>query len=394
MSSKAYTSKPKILILCDYYPPGHESSGGMRTIVNTIDRLNAEFDFWVVTRYHKGVNYGSLKINTWNDVKNAKVLYIQKITPFKLRKLIKSVVPSLIYSNSFFSTFTVNIVFLRKFKLINGKIPLIIAPEGELSKGSLSTKRMKKTLYMQLAKTLGLYKDVIWKVTSEMEKEEVRRFKEDETEILIAPNMPSKEILPEFDVKAKPFKKRGEVRLVFLSRIHPVKNLKFLLKLLKINQGNILLDVYGLKENERYFEECLEMMKNLNGNVRASFKGEIRNADVPLTLFDYHFFVLPTLGESFGHVIVEALSAGCPLIISDTTPWRRLEEKGIGWDLPLSDIERWQEVLNFCLNMDDAEYKEMSVRARNFIETWLKDSKVEEATRKVLMYSLDKTLRI
>jgi len=92
---------------------------------------------------------------------------------------------------------------------------------------------------------------------------------------------------------------------------------------------------------------------------------------VTMTLLNYHFLVLPSLGESFGHVIVEALAAGCPLIISDTTPWQRLEEKGIGWDIPLDDVGRWREILNLCLNMDDVTYRKMSLNARRFIEAWL-----------------------
>ena len=55
-------------------------------------------------------------------------------------------------------------------------------------------------------------------------------------------------------------------------------------------------------------------------------------------LFEYHFFILPTLGENFGHVFIEALAAGCPLIISNRTPWLELEKKGIGWDIPLENL--------------------------------------------------------
>jgi len=382
-------NKPRILIFCDYYPPGHESSGGMRTIINTVERLGDEFDFWIVTRYYKQVDYKELKINDWNKFGKAKTFYISVINPFKLRYLIKSVSPCSIYSNSFFSTFTVNLVLLRKLGLISNEIPLIVAPEGELSEGGLSLKRRKKALYLRFAEVLKLYEGVIWKAASEMEKMEIERFRGRNELIFIAPNMPPKEIFPEFDVKSKPIKKEGEVKLVFLSRIHPTKNLKFFLKLIKDNDGVIILDVYGPREDKTYFEECLKMVENLNRNIKVDFKGEVKNEDVPMTLLNYHFFVLPTLGESFGHVIVEALAAGCPLIISDTTPWRRLEEKGVGWDIPLSDIGRWKETLNFCLNMDDVTYRKMSLNARCFIESWLKSNDVEDATRRVLLYSLE-----
>ena len=47
---------------------------------------------------------------------------------------------------------------------------------------------------------------------------------------------------------------------------------------------------------------------------------------------------------------------GCPVLISDQTPWRSLEEKGVGWDLPLSKPEMFQEVLERCVDVNDEEY--------------------------------------
>ncbi len=46
--------RPKILIICDYFLPGFESGGAMRTLVNMIDRFSDRFDFRVVTRDHDG----------------------------------------------------------------------------------------------------------------------------------------------------------------------------------------------------------------------------------------------------------------------------------------------------------------------------------------------------
>ena len=35
---------------------------------------------------------------------------------------------------------------------------------------------------------------------------------------------------------------------------------------------------------------------------------------------EYDLLFLPTKGENFGHVILESMSAGTPVLISDTTP--------------------------------------------------------------------------
>ncbi len=106
-------------------------------------------------------------------------------------------------------------------------------------------------------------------------------------------------------------------------------------------------------------------------------------------LFDYHFFLLPTLGENFGHVFLEALAAGCPLIISDRTPWLNLEEKQIGWDLPLEKPEKWNEVINYCIALGGEDYTKMSGSAREFSDRWLADPKVIEDNAEVLEFSLN-----
>lgn len=72
------------------------------------------------------------------------------------------------------------------------------------------------------------------------------------------------------------------------------------------------------------------------------------------------------MGENYGHVIVEALVAGCPVLISDQTPWRNLEEKDVGWDLPLGHPEKFQDVLQKCINMNEQEYNILSNKAYKF----------------------------
>ena len=57
--------------------------------------------------------------------------------------------------------------------------------------------------------------------------------------------------------------------------------------------------------------------------------------------------ILPTFNENYGHVILESLTAGCPVIISDQTHWLTLSEKKAGWDLSLSDQQQFVDVINF-----------------------------------------------
>lgn len=383
--------KNKILIICDYYLPGYQSGGGLRTIVNTVERLKHKFDFYIITRDNDGdgIIYKTVKINEWNNSENAQVYYLSQkdIKISKLRELIYEVKPQSIYINSIFSGLSIYVLILKKLGLLN-QFNLILAPEGELSLGALQVKGRKKKSFLNFSKTAGLFKNIIWKTTSELEMREVERVKGSGGEIFIAPNMPPPHFYRGYRQKLKPVKFSGEARMAFLSRYMKKKNFKWLLDHLAGIEGNLVIDIYGPLEDEKYWEESLAIIKNYPDNIKAEYKGVVSNEAVVETLFNYHFFLLPTLGENFGHVFLEALAAGCPLVISDRTPWLNLEEKQIGWDLPLEKPDEWNRVINYCIALDGESYTKMSCNARSFSNQWLSNPKVVEDNIKVLEFNL------
>ena len=91
-------------------------------------------------------------------------------------------------------------------------------------------------------------------------------------------------------------------------------------------------------------------------NIRVNYKETIENDKVYGLFQQYHFMFMPTTGENFGHVIFESLVAGCPVIISDKTPWRNLTAQKAGWDISLSGSESFVNVINFAAGMNQAEY--------------------------------------
>jgi glycosyltransferase involved in cell wall biosynthesis len=391
--------KPRILILCDYYLPGYKSGGGMRTIVNMVERLKDRFDFWVITRDHDGKEdkkpYTTVKINDWNSVEGAQVFYLSKnkVRISKIRQLISEVKPDSIYTNSYFATPAILLLMLRRLGLIP-ESKVILAPCGELSEGALQLKPFKKKLFIGFSKISELYTDIIWKASNDFEKAEIELVKGAGGEIHIAPDLPPRTILSDYRQELKPSKKRGEARMVFLSRFMRKKNFRWLLEFIGQVEGNLTIDIYGPIEDEGYWAECQKIIKKLPENIKVEAKGSIPHEKAAATLFEYHFFILPTIGENFGHVFLEALAAGCPLIISDRTPWLNLQEDGIGWALSLEDKNEWLKTINFCINLDDANFAKMSVKARDYVCKWLSLPETEESTLRVLNASLDNALNI
>jgi len=388
--------KKKILIFSEYYLPGYKSGGGMRTIVNIVSHFKNTFDFFIVTKDCDGKGdktpYEGVDYEHWNDVQGAKVFYLndKNIKLNKIVELIDEVKPDLLYSNSYFSAFNRYLLIingLNKFK----DMPFIIAPCGELSNEPIKLGKFKKHTYLNLAKSLNFHKNIIWKASSEVEKSEMAQVLGSKSKILVAPDM-----VPDFDFEEsgdnkKPEKIIGEAKMVFLSRLNRKKNFNFLLENIGQITGNLTIDVIGPVDDENYWNECLVLIKKLPSNIKINVIGSIPHSEVIETLKKYHYFVLPTQNENFGHIFLEALQAGCPLIISNRTPWLDLEKKKVGWSLPL-EKKIWSGIIQKCVDMDEKEYKILSGNAFSFVKKWVSENNIESDTLNLFNVALGVTL--
>jgi len=387
----------RILIFTDYYLPGYKSGGAMRTIVNMVERLGDRYEFRIITRgfdVDEKETYPGMAVNDWNQVGKAKVFHAGhgQLNFATIRRVLKEAMPDAIYLTSFFSPLGVKFLTLRRLGMTPDK-PVILAPEGEFSQGALTIKSAKKNLFRRLAFPGRLYRDLIWKAAGEPEKEDIQRMAGADCQIYIAPNMPPRIILENYSFAQKPEKRAGAASFVFLSRIVPKKNPKFALEILPRVEGEITLDLYGPFEDKHddYWRECQELIARLPERIKVRHCGSLPHDKVAEKMTEYHFFILPTLGENFGHVMPEAFSAGCPVLISDQTPWLNLEEKNIGWDLPLDRQDLWASAMQKCVDMDEAEYQRLSQSARQFAIDWLGAPEVEDATARVLDHALEQS---
>lgn len=210
----------------------------------------------------------------------------------------------------------------------------------------------------------NLYKNVTWIASSENEKKDILKVFKDEKNIKIASDLTSDYSKVKYEKNI--LKKPGQLNIVFISRIHPMKNLIFAIQLLEKIKGNIIFDIYGPIEDLDYWKSCEIEINNLPKNIYVNYKGMLEHNSVIKTFREYHLFLLPSLGENFGHVIPEALIAGCPVIISDQTPWKNLEELGIGYDLDIKDENKFIEKIQFFVDMSNEEYQKYSKNAFNY----------------------------
>lgn len=384
--------KITILVFVGSYLPGFKGGGPIRSIANLVDVLGYEFDFKIITYNHDhGVNepYSGITPDTWCTVGKAEVYYASKASlrfP-ALARLIKSINHDVLYLNSFFSLdFSIKPFLLRLMRLIPN-VGIVIAPRGEFSAGALRLKRFKKRLYITLTRVFGIYRNTLWQASSTFEETDITEiFPENSSAIvqpiIVAPNPIN--YIHDNPNTAKRAKRPGALDVVFLSRISPKKNLDGALSMLKGTQGDITFNIYGPAEDQLYWQKCQNISNALNTNIKVVFHGEVDHAYVKDIFCANHLFFFPTHGENFGHVIYEALQAGCPVLLSDQTPWRNLEKLGIGWDLPLGSPDKFRAALKCCIDMDNDEFTGISRRAQDYAKNGLNISETLEQNRLLL----------
>ena len=368
--------KKRILVLVDWYVPGYKAGGPIRSVANIVDRLSDEFCFSVVTRdtdYLETTSYSGIESNKWIDQGNdVRIWYFSsnRLNRKNLYHLLLNEEYDAVYLNSFFSFyFSLLPLCLLRFK-VRKKVKVILAPRGMLAENALNIKRIKKRSFLYFAKMLGLHNGVTWHASSQLEAAEIRNIFP-AADVKIALNLPSSS-----RVELKPRRKaKGEVRLFFLSRIAVKKNL--LAAIEAVNYVNadlkVQFDIFGPVDEKEYWDECTKLISQAPGNVSIDYQGAIENIRLHDVLSRYHFMLFPTLNENYGHVILESLSAGCPVIISDQTPWRGLEQNKAGWDLPLGDVQQFVNTIEKCAEMDQQEYDEWSKASFNYASGFLKN---------------------
>src|SRR5690606_19012396 len=161
-------------------------------------------------------------------------------------------------------------------------------------------------------------------------------------------------------------KKSNPTKFVNIARISMEKGTLKLLEILQHVKHDLILDLYGPIYDEAYWGLCKLAIEKLPANIHVTYKGIVPSENVPILLEQYDYFVLLSEGENFGHAILEAFMAGCPVIISDQTPWKNLESKGIGWDIDIDNVPKAILVFEKAIGMPDTDYTLLSDSAKQF----------------------------
>lgn len=375
-------TKPNILIFIDWFTPGFKAGGPIKSVSNIVRSLHTDFNFYIITSdrdIDETQPYPNEKLNEWVSKEQYQIAYLSEN---KRKEFISSTLKNKAFDAYYFNSLYSKPYTLEPFQLvkkITNKPNVIIAPRGMLGKGALKIKPLKKKAFLTFTKTTGFFKNITWHATDEEEIEDIKLAFGKKAKIYSTPNISI------IDIKETNIsKKEHELKLVFFSRISPKKNLFYALDILsRFNDKNISLDIYGSIEDESYWKKCKNFINK--NNIRAYHKSILNPSEVQKTLNNYHFLFFPTIHENYGHVIVEALTAGCGLIISSNTPWRDLNRINVGWDIDLKNNQGFFNAIEKCYEMNQKEYNLYRNNSYEFILNETKKQNAIELTKKMFL---------
>ncbi|MEJ7737963.1 MAG: glycosyltransferase [Chitinophagaceae bacterium] len=338
---------PKILIFVDWFEPGFKAGGPIRSCVNFAHHMKDRYDLFVFTSDRDLGDeqaYPEIIPDQWIHTEAGLQLFYASpafLDWRKIRQQINTISPDYIYINSMFSVFfSIYPLLMKRFGQIRCK--MILAPRGMLKSSALSFKPVKKKIFLLLLHRLRINRFITFHATDDTELNDIATRFGVQSSISHIANFPGSQS----PFQPPPSKEAGELKMIFVGRIHPVKNLLFLLKALVEVSDRVMLTVVAAMEDEQYWLLCKEWIKKLPSNVCVTLSHDIPHREIEGMIKAHHIFVLPTQGENFGHAIFEAMAAGRPVLISDQTPWRNLEASKAGWDLSLDSPAKFSETIH------------------------------------------------
>ncbi|MBZ9753158.1 glycosyltransferase [Deinococcus sp. HMF7604] len=336
----------------------------MTTIANLAQRLGNQLKLLIVTRNYDldGSHYSEKTPGKVYSLGGADIIYLtqEQFGPQAFASLLRRYGIPTLYLNSFFSPSTIKVLIWNRLMPFGARI--VLAPRGEFSVGALSLKVSKKQAYLAAFHKFRLWRGVTsFQASTILEQRDIWRT------LGPVPVQVAADLAPVVQEIQRQVKE-GRGRVIFLSRISPKKNLTYALEIVKQVKVPLDFHIYGSLEDQNYWERCQEAMTDLPEQLRVEYQGIVEHEQVREVFSSYDAFLFPTLGENYGHVVWEALAAGCPVVVSDQTPWQDFRNAGVGDVLPLSAQQAFADTVAALVQESVPRKLERAARCRAYAE--------------------------
>lgn len=324
----------KILQISAAYKPAYIYGGPTMSVAKLCEALaNAGVPIEVLATTANGQTELEVEPNRVKHVDGVSVSYFKRLTkdhthfsPALLKALrhkIKQNKMTVVHIHAWW-----NLVSLLSCQVAKwSRVPVVLSPRGMLTRYTLGNRNagFKSIIHQLMGKRLLRYCHI--HVTSEKEKQDVLHFIQPQS-ITVIPNLVE---LSHCEL-AKPKKSDSvQFRLVFLSRIEEKKGLELLFRALAGSTFDWSLSLAG--SGTATYVQSLQLLSQQLG-IAANMKwiGQVKPEDKFEVLAQHDLMVLTSYNENFANVVVESLSVGTPVLLSDQVGLADyVLEKKLGW---------------------------------------------------------------
>lgn len=195
------------------------------------------------------------------------------------------------------------------------EVPVVLSPRGMLTAYTQNNRNSfsKRLLHALIGKKLLQYCHI--HATSEQEKQDILKIITPKS-ITVIPNLVN---IPASFNGSGPAVAQYETsvfRLIFLSRIEEKKGLELLFDALSLLEINWQLTIAGSGTDE-YVNSLKLKTEKLNINGRINWAGQVGNENKYHLMAQHDLLVLTSFNENFANVVIESLSVGTPVLLSD-----------------------------------------------------------------------------
>jgi glycosyltransferase involved in cell wall biosynthesis len=216
-----------------------------------------------------------------------------------------------LHIHSIFSYSSTSSMLIARLK----RVPYIVRTIGQLNTWSLSQSRRRKLVMLLLIEKSNLMASFAIHVTSRSEKDDVKKICNHDNILCLGLGVEISKTDQLIHVS-----QHEETRFIFLSRIHPKKQLDKLLEALSTlynsyNKRSWRLFIAG-DGDHKYIEYLKVLTEDKGISNRVEWMGHLGEEEKFSLMGTCDWYVLPSLSENFGLSVVEALASGLPVIIS------------------------------------------------------------------------------
>ena len=201
------------------------------------------------------------------------------------------------------------------------KVPYIFEPCGMLDPWSLSQKKLKKWIYLNLRMRRALQGASLLHFTSDEEARLVNNLKLTPPGLVRPLGIDTAEFAslpPRVCSTQSGLLNPKKLKLIFLGRVHYKKGVDLLISAFgRLKDIDCELVIAGPEHDPKYSRKLRELIDSLGIGARIQFTGMLRGEEKIKALASADLFILPSHQENFGIAVVESLAAGTPVLISD-----------------------------------------------------------------------------